>query len=400
MNIFFIPSWFPSFDSPLNGIFIHDQIDGITDYYPSISAGVSIWGQKDEATMLYCKTPLHSLKKISNYRNLKEASFAIKPNWTTYYKPAFTWTKKIAGGNIKRIVQANEYNFQNFEKENGKVGLIHAFVTFPGGYIASKLSEKYGIPFVITEEMSPFKPDIFLNLKRKIEEEVILPLKKASTVIAVSPFSANQIRDFVKISTNSIPNMVNEDFFAPQRGLTKNRKFVFFTLGRMVEQKGMPVLLEAIGKTSRQGIMFKIGGGGEEIRKYKALGEQLSLSNIEWLGELDRNQTKLEFQDCDAFVLPSLHESMGVVFAEAIACGKPIIATKCGGPESIVNENNGLLAEVGDSQDLADKIDWMVDNYHKYNAEVIREDFLKRFSRSVVSAQIVDVYKKVIGNKT
>lgn len=400
MNVFYIPSWYPSQDHPLSGIFIQEQIEGLTKQYSDLKAGISIWGQKDEDAMLYLKEPLQSLIKVLKHEHQREEFQVLKENAFIFYNSAFTWTKKIANGNINNIIKANDKNFQLFESRFGKVQLIHAFITFPGGYIAMKLAEKYNLPYIITEEMSPFKPDVFMNLKRKINEQVLLPLEKAAKPIAVSHFSADQIQSYISSQVTYIPNMVDEDFFQPASKEVEREKFTFFTLGRMEEQKGIPVLLEAISKLKNKDILFKIGGDGEELVKYKLLGEQLSLDNIEWLGALNRDEAKLAFQNCNAFVLPSLHESMGVVFAEAIACGKPIVATKCGGPESIVNENNGLLAEVGDSADLANKIDRMVNNYDRYKAEVIREDFLERFSRKVVTAQIIKGYNQVINEQS
>lgn len=396
MNIFYIPSWYPSPDHPLSGIFIQEQIEGLTDLNPHLKAGISLWGQKDESMMLYSKTPFSTLAKVFSQKNTREDVQSIKDNAFIFYRPAFTWTKKITNGNLSNILKANDYNFRSFEKRFGRIHLIHAFVTFPGGYIAMKLAKKYKIPYVITEEMSPFRPDIFMNLRHKIHEQVILPLKNATEVIAVSPSAADQLNFYTGSRVAYIPNMINETFFTPPKNVARQRKFCFFTLGRMVEQKGIPVLLEAISKLKNKSVLFRIGGDGENLSQYKQLSKALSLDNIEWLGALDRNQARQHFQNCDAFILPSLHESMGVVFAEAIACGKPIIATKCGGPESIVNESNGLLAEVGDSDDLAQKISWMIDHYDRYKPEIIRADFMKRFSQKVVGNQIMELYKKAI----
>lgn len=396
MNIFYIPSWYPSPDHPLSGIFIQEQIEGLTDLNPHLKAGISLWGQKDESMMLYSKTPFSTLAKVFSQKNTREDVQSIKDNAFIFYRPAFTWTKKITNGNLSNILKANDYNFRSFEKRFGRIHLIHAFVTFPGGYIAMKLAKKYKIPYVITEEMSPFRPDIFMNLRHKIHEQVILPLKNATEVIAVSPSAADQLNFYTGSRVAYIPNMVDEAFFTPQKNVSRQRKFCFFTLGRMVEQKGIPILLEAISKLDNKNVLFRIGGDGENLNQYKQLSKALSLDNIEWLGALDGNQARQQFQECHAFILPSLHESMGVVFAEAIACGKPIIATKCGGPESIVNDDNGLLAEVGDSDDLAHKITWMIDHYDRYSPEIIRADFMKRFSQKVVGAQLMELYKKAI----
>lgn len=396
MNIFYIPSWYPSPDHPLSGIFIQEQIEGLTDLYPHLKAGISIWGQKDENRMLYLKKPFNTLAKVFNQKDSREEVQSIKDNAFVFYRPAFTWTKRVANGNLSNILKANDYNFRSFEKRFGRIHLIHAFVTFPGGYIAMKLAEKYKIPYMITEEMSPFRPDIFMNLKHKIHEQVILPLRNAAKVIAVSTAAAQEISRYSGSPVSYIPNLVDETFFIPPKSVARQRKFYFFTLGRMVEQKGIPILLEAISKLDNQNVLFRIGGDGEHLNQYKQLSKALSIENIEWLGALDRTQARQHFQECNAFILPSLHESMGVVFAEAIACGKPIIATKCGGPESIVNEDNGLLAEVGDSDDLAHKISWMIDHYDRYKPEIIRADFMNRFSQKVVGNQIMELYKKVM----
>lgn len=397
MNIFYIPSWYPSIDHPITGIFIYEMIDGLTECYPNLNAGVSLWGQQEERTLLYSGKPLRSFQKIIQSKALKNKVDQIKNNWTVYYSPTLTWSKKIFDGNLKGLLKSNDHNFRSFEENFGKVDLIHAFVTFPGGYIAMKLAEKYKIPYVITEEMSPFRPDIFMNPKHRIGEQVFLPLKSAAKVIAVSPAAAQEISSYSGSPVTYIPNMVDEHFFTPPKNVARQRKFCFFTLGRMVEQKGIPILLEAISKLKNKNVLFRIGGDGENLNQYKQLSQAMSLDNIEWLGALDRKQARQHFQDCHAFVLPSLHESMGVVFAEAIACGKPVIATKCGGPESIVNEDNGLLTEVGNSDDLAHKIILMMDNYDQYHPATIRADFLQRFSREAVSSQLMEAYQEIVG---
>ena len=91
--------------------------------------------------------------------------------------------------------------------------------------------------------------------------------------------------------------------------------------------------------------------------------------------------------------MPSRYETFGVVYAEAIACGKPVIATKCGGPESIINEGNGLLVEVDNSDQLAESLMQMKKNYNELSQAEIRTNFLEKFSRSVVVEQISSVYR-------
>lgn len=104
------------------------------------------------------------------------------------------------------------------------------------------------------------------------------------------------------------------------------------------------------------------------------------------------------FQQCDAFVfvLTSHHETFGVVYAEALACGKPIIATRCGGPESIVTSENGVLVNVGDITAIRDALLKVIRDREQYHPEVIRTDFLARFSRPAVSSQLKQLYESLL----
>lgn len=89
------------------------------------------------------------------------------------------------------------------------------------------------------------------------------------------------------------------------------------------------------------------------------------------------------------------HETFGVVYAEAIASGKPLIATRCGGPESIVNAINGQLVDVGDVPALARVMQDMAANWHRYSPQAIRHDFEARFSRPAVVHQLRALYRQV-----
>lgn len=221
-------------------------------------------------------------------------------------------------------------------------------------------------------------------------------ISHAHYIIAVSPALQHKIIDLDLQNSVCIPNLTDEEFFKPTLTVPDKGQIILFMLGRMVEQKGVPILLNALNKLSDNQIKLRIGGDGENIDEYKNIASKLNLRNVSWLGLLNRTEVRNELQQCHILVLPSLHENLPLVLLEAIACGKPIIATKCGGPESIVNEDNGLLAEVGDSDDLAHKISWMIDHYDRYKPEIIRADFMNRFSQKVVGNQIMELYKKVM----
>ena len=117
---------------------------------------------------------------------------------------------------------------------------------------------------------------------------------------------------------------------------------------------------------------------------------------MRWLGPISRVQAPKLFTDCHIYVMPSRHETFGVVYAEAIASGKPIIATRCGGPEFIVNATNGVLVDVGDVPALSQAMQTMAAHWADYSPQAIRKDFEQRFSRAAVVRQLRALYQEVL----
>ena len=156
----------------------------------------------------------------------------------------------------------------------------------------------------------------------------------------------------------------------------------------------MPAFAEAL--KTHPNLKLKIGGGGYEEAKLHQLAKDLGLQNsVTFLGKLKSNEVLDLMYHSDAFVLASRHETFGVVFIEALAQGLPVIATRCGGPESIVNEDNGLIVNIEDRQALTDALITLYEHRHQYDAKSLREHALKEFSGDAVISQIKDIYQTV-----
>lgn len=399
MNIFFMPSWYPSDDAPLAGIFSKEQAASFAAYYPGCHVGISLWGQKNEGNLLWANDHVKNLPKLIKFTWQQERNVSLTENYHEFYTPALTWTDKILNGNMKKIIWANDQNFSRFSARFGKPSLIHAHVAFPAGYIAMHLAHKHKLPYLITEQMSPF-PFACYTTRGRIRPKVTKPIKQANVVIAISPHAATDIHEKTGVQPMCIPNLVNESLFAPSKRPVPPFPFTFFSLGRMLPQKGFPDLLQSITYMKHTDALFRIAGEGANKAVYQELAKEHGVSNrIQWLGKLSRTEAAHEFQNCHGFVLPSIHESMGVVYAEAIACGKPIIATRCGGPEFIVNQDNGVLVDVNAPEQLAQAMDTMIENYSRYKPDVIRKDFLERFSSEVITKKIYSVYEAIAAKK-
>jgi glycosyltransferase involved in cell wall biosynthesis len=178
-----------------------------------------------------------------------------------------------------------------------------------------------------------------------------------------------------------------------------DQDFVFFSLCHLVAEKGVDDLLKAarLAMAELPAMRLVIGGDGPMRENLKALAEHLNIADrVTWLGQVDPAAAPSFYRSCDAFILPSRGETFGVVYVEALACGKPVIATRCGGPEAIVHEGNGLLVPIGDVRAIASAMVNMARSRDRYNADDIRNDFMKRFSRPAVVGQLLTLYRSVL----
>ncbi len=149
-------------------------------------------------------------------------------------------------------------------------------------------------------------------------------------------------------------------------GLQESGK-VIGTVCRLVEpKKGLTILLRAIAELARRygqpPCQVLIVGDGPSRHKLEILREQLGLSSwIVFTGS--RRDIPRVLRALDAFVLPSLYEGFGIAILEAMAAGKPVIATAVGGiPEFVRSGETGLLVEPGNVAALADAIDRLLNH--------------------------------------
>jgi len=123
------------------------------------------------------------------------------------------------------------------------------------------------------------------------------------------------------------------------------------------------------------------------------LTRQLGLEEkIRFIDAVPLYEVPLWIATADVLVLPSFSEGFGLSLVEALACGRPVVSTTCGGPEDIVTEKVGILVPPGDAKALARAIAYVLDHPEKYNPMKISSYAHQRFSLEKISSQIFDLY--------
>ena len=273
--------------------------------------------------------------------------------------------------------------------------IIHAHFT-EMGYITAELVKEVRIPLIITEHSS-------LMLKSMISDELkriaMESYHSADCVIAVSDSLKKSIYQHTGIVAEVVPNIVSAEFHCGRR---EHLGMKYISVANLVHGKRIDILLRAFEQLAVvcKDVTLEIVGDGEQRDYLKRLAEDLHISDkITFHGILARQDIDALYKTCDCFVLPSAIETFGVAYIEAMAAGLPVIATRCGGPENFVTEENGLLVDVNDIESLKGAMLSMYLSREKYDRATIAANITERFSASTVATRLLNVYSKVLNGQ-
>jgi L-malate glycosyltransferase len=383
-KVLFVPSWFPNPADPISGIFIQEQAAALSKVF---DVAVLIPGMASWRNLANAKAGDRSRKEtqagLTVYREFARPLVPHGPESTDY----------------ATFARAAENGFNKIVKEWGTPDLIHAHVVLPAGWSALRVAKRRGIPIVLTEHSSPFSMHLGTELSRKLVRETLTGVDR---LIAISPALAKQLLDFEpSLRIDVIGESVKTDFFVPATGgeRSNGNGKSFFVAARLAEQKGLDHLIKAVNLLKEKGLNsfeLVIGGDGPDREKLETLATSLGVAErCRFLGGLNREQVRQQMQNCDVFVLSSLHETFGVVVGEAMACGKPVISTRCGGPEFIVNDETGILVDVANAQALADAMSEFIAGRAHFDPQVVRASVVNRFSPEMFVKNASAVYEQL-----
>lgn len=208
---------------------------------------------------------------------------------------------------------------------------------------------------------------------------------------------------FEKFSVRAIviPNMFDDEYFyyKPKPFDLQKNEIQVVSAGNLLKSKRHDVSIRALASVVEKypQVKLTIFGEGPERVRLNELINQLGVNNrVKLPGHVTKTELSKAFQNADFFVLPSAYETFGLVYVEAMACGLPVIATRCLGPECFVNETNGIFVDVDNQEQLNEAFLTMVENYSKFNKPLIAEEMKRNFSPEAVVDQIIRIYEKVI----
>ena len=308
------------------------------------------------------------------------------------------------------------HNLENVRKSEGvEYDIIHSHYWL-SGWTGQCMQKRWGIPHIISfHTLGAVKNAVGIGEKEPMlriqsEEELV---KNCQQIIVSTSLGRDELIHFYGAPPSRIhiiPCGVNLDLFQPidkeraRRRLNLNGEDILLFVGRIVPIKGLDRLLVAMSYINgKRPIKLLVIGGDEQSftprENLRNLTKELGISDhVTFFGFVDHEELPWFYSAADVCVIPSFHESFGLVALESLACGTPVVATKVGAMESVIwSGHTGYVVDDNTPVLLASKIVRFLSEVSEISKpiDVIRASVLQ-FSWSHVAEAIEREYTSVI----
>lgn len=381
IHLLFISSWFPDRENPSLGNFVVKHLEILT-----------------EVTNL----TLLQVEKIQDC----DKRFQIEVSEQNGYRKVHV-LYSASGGFLSKYLNLIRYiraYYQGWKKVNtyyGKPEIIHANVLYPVGIICLLAKYIYGLPYVVSEHWTVYMKSDPVNLSRPEQLIIQWAARKASYVMPVSESLMIEMQKYgINAQWKVVPNVINPHVFYPNKeAIQCNPKQIFHVSSFDNCQKNIEGILKAtvLLLKYRTDFVLHIAGDGdlEEVQN-KAKELDLDSRYLKFSSSMSHEAIANELNRSAFFVLFSNFESFSVVLAESIACGCPVVTSKCGGLTDVMPIFGGLQVESGNIQQLCDSMNYMLDHSFEYPKDKMFHWVHLQFSPEVIRNEFLEIYKNTL----
>jgi glycosyltransferase involved in cell wall biosynthesis len=302
------------------------------------------------------------------------------------------WRKAV---NFLRYWRAFRKGFKAVVAQRGLPDLSHVHILVRPAILAWWIERRYGIPYLVSEQSSEYldgtyrsKGWAFHVLNRRL-------FKDAAAVTVVSDWLGNGLKalglcDGYVVVPNVIPGL---DRVLPEPGPAHR----FLVVADLVDRtKNVSGVIRALAttKATAPAVELSIIGDGPDRAMLEALAHSTGVADrVTFLGRLPNSAVLDHMARTGSVIVNSNVETFSVVTGEALAQGKPVIATRCGGPEAFIHQGNGILIGRNDIQALAAAMDDLSRDHQRYHPAAIRADVTANWGPTAVARGFAELYR-------
>ena len=381
-TIFLITKWYPNRYDPQLGVFIQKQVKAIS----SFADVIVFYAQSFEnGSGAKTETIIQTETGITEY-------LVYYPKSKSLFSPII---------NAIRYYKAWKNTLDTLIKKGVRPDLIHAYILLRPVILAWLLSKKIRVPYIVSEQWSGYATGRYQDqswLRRTM-----------STYFTNRAQGGTVVSEFLKKKMNAsgfrnpfdvIPNIIDtEAAVSPVKRIWEGTKTKILIVADLVDEiKNIRGVLDVFKdiQSIHQNIELKIVGGGKDEENLKNYSKQLGLfgNTVFFEGQKNNSEVYDYLKQCDFLVVNSRYETFSLICAEAMSCGKPVIATRCGGPEEFVTEQTGILIPVDDPEKLRAAIFTLISEPGKFQKDIIRKYSEEHFSSKNAASLFEKVYQK------
>lgn len=298
--------------------------------------------------------------------------------------------------------------YQDYIKLYGDSGfnLIHAHTLFSNGYIALKLKENFNIPYIVA--VRDMDVNLFLKYRLNLRKIGVEILKEATKIVFISDNYKNQVvNNYIpknlksSISSKSVvvPNGIdnfylNNIYLRDKNTVHEKQTINIITVGYISKRKNQLDVCKAVEQLNVEGLSIKYTIIGKVLDD-KIFKKIMRYDFVDYKSFLSKEDLINEYRKADIFVMPSITETFGITYAEAMSQGLPVIYTKNQGFDGQFEEGEiGFHVGKGNIEDIKKSIFKIINKYDMLSENCTLNS--KKFDWEIITKNYINMYKNII----
>lgn len=382
MHVLFLPKWYPGLKDPQLGDFLRKQ---------ALATGAFV-----RMSVVHLEPVTDDAAPVSVIHE-GEGAWELTLRYRASTSGIGPWRKAI---NAIRYARAGMRAWQRVVQERGRPDLIHAYILLRPALLAWWISRRAGVPYLISEQSSEYLTGAFARrgwIYRAISRFV---MARARAITAVSAWLGDAMQQHglctrYRVVPNVVPGL---DRALPPAGPPGAFLMVADLVDAIKNVSGVVRALAAARLNDDRLRLTIIGDGNDRAMLERLVDERGLRGAVTFLGRMPNNEVLNRMAAAFAVIVNSNVETFSVVTGEALAQGKPVIATRCGGPQAFITPANGILIEPGADAALAEAMLQLTRDADRYVPAEVRATVSERFSPDAVGRGFHTIYTEALGH--
>ncbi len=381
MHVLLLPKWYPGDRDPQLGDFIRKQALATSAFVRmSVLHVEPVAGQRTAARMT-----VHE----------GDGPWELTVRYTSCASGIRALRKPV---NLIRYWRASLQGWRVVLRDRGRPDLLHAYILVRPALFARWLRRRHGVPYLLSEQSSEYLDGTYARKGRFFHAINRWLFRRARAVTAVSAVLGDALRAHgLCPAYDVVPNVV-PGLERPLPPMGPSGEFLI--VADLVDRtKNVSGALRALSALRRQGekAHLSIIGDGPDRGMLEQLARELGISDlVRFEGRLPNRDVLDRMAHAFAVIVNSNVETFSVVTGEALAQGKPVIATRCGGPQAFITEANGILIDPRDDAALAAAMLRLISAPERWDPGAIRASVGERFSPAAVGQAFATIYQRCL----